>query len=136
LESWPLSTRNVAQDGSYSAILFNGSYKMVFPKGRGPFKTLEKDATAKDTLFVKLSGNQTLDVEVMPYYMIRTPQFSGGKAKFQCRTQTRKNHGWTPNAKDIERGRIICEQNRIRFPCDQHCCDRPAGSRYQGFEYH
>lgn len=71
----------VDQDGSYSALLFNGKYKMVVPKGRGPFKTLEKDAAAKDTLFVTLEGNQQLDFEVMPYYMIRTPQFAGAENK-------------------------------------------------------
>ncbi|SKB58391.1 DUF3823 domain-containing protein [Dyadobacter psychrophilus] len=71
----------VDQDGSYSALLFNGKYKMVVPKGRGPFKTLEKDAAAKDTLFVTLEGNQQVDLEVMPYYMIRTPQFAGAENK-------------------------------------------------------
>ncbi|MCE7069578.1 MULTISPECIES: DUF3823 domain-containing protein [unclassified Dyadobacter] len=71
----------VDQNGSFSALLFNGKYKLVVPKGRGPFKTLEKDAAAKDTLFVTLEGNQQLDLEVMPYYMIRTPQFAGAENK-------------------------------------------------------
>jgi hypothetical protein len=93
---------NVYQDGSYSAILFNGNYKMVVPKGRGPFKTLEKDATAKDTLFVKLEGNQTIDVEVMPYYMIRTPQFNGGESKVSVALKLEKIIT-DLNAKDIER---------------------------------
>lgn len=71
----------VAQDGSYSVVLFDGNYKLAFPRGRGPFKTVQKDAATKDTLYVTVSGSQKLDVEVIPYYMIRTPQFSGGESK-------------------------------------------------------
>src|SRR5215217_3948136 len=48
----------VDQAGSYSALLFDGNYKMVFPQGRGPFRTIQKDAAAKDTVFVNISGNQ------------------------------------------------------------------------------
>ncbi|TLV00860.1 DUF3823 domain-containing protein [Dyadobacter luticola] len=92
----------VDQDGSYSAVLSNGNYKMVFPKGRGPFKTLEKDAAAKDTLFVKLEGSQQLDVEVMPYYMIRTPQFSGAENKVSVTLKLEKIIT-DASAKDIER---------------------------------
>lgn len=75
-----INTR-VAQDGSYSELLFNRSYKIVFPAGRGPFRTIIKDATARDTLYVNMSGNQTLDIEVQPYYMIRNAQFQGGEKR-------------------------------------------------------
>jgi hypothetical protein len=92
----------VSQDGSYSAMLFNGNYKVVFPKGRGPFKTLDKDASAKDTLFVKLEGNQAVDVEVQPYYMIRTPQFSGGENRISATFKLEKII-IDASAKDIER---------------------------------
>ncbi|WP_353721803.1 DUF3823 domain-containing protein [Dyadobacter sp. 676] len=92
----------IAQDGSYSAVLFDGNYKLVFPKNRGPFKTIAKDATAKDTLFVSVSGNQKLDVEVMPYYMIRTPQFSGGESKVNVSLKLEKILTGT-EGKDIER---------------------------------
>jgi len=71
----------VSQDGAYSALLFNGDYKLVFPKGDGPFKTIVKDAAVMDTLFVKVAGNQKLDLEVLPYYMIRNTKFSGGESK-------------------------------------------------------
>lgn len=92
----------IAQDGSYSALLFDGSYKLVFPRNRGPFKTIAKDVASKDTLFVNLSGNQTLDVEVMPYYMIRTPQFSGGESKVNVSLKLEKILAGT-EGKDIER---------------------------------
>jgi hypothetical protein len=102
----------VNQEGSYSAILFNGNYKMVFPKGRGPFKTLEKDATVKDTLFVKLEGNQTVDVEVLPYYMIRTPQFNGGESKVSVALKLEKIIK-DVNAKDVER--VTLYVNKTEF---------------------
>lgn len=66
----------VDQDGSYSALLFDATYKMIFQGGQGPFMTLRNDQTNSDTIMVTLKGSQTLDIEVMPYYMIRDPQFS------------------------------------------------------------
>lgn len=88
--------------GSYSAILFNGNYKVVFPKGRGPFRTIEKDATSKDTLYLSLGGDQKLDVEVLPYYMIRTVNFSGGENKVGVSAKLEKIIT-DANAKDVER---------------------------------
>ena len=88
--------------GSYSAILFNGDYKVVFPKGRGPFKTIEADAVKKDTLFVNVSGNQKLDVEVLPYYMIRNPQFNGGESQVSVSLKLEKIIT-NADAKDVEK---------------------------------
>jgi hypothetical protein len=102
----------ISQDGSYSAMLFDGNYKLVFPKGRGPFKTIVKDPAAKDTLFVNLSGNQKLDVEVTPYYMIRTPQFSGGESKVSVSLKLEKILTGA-EGKDIER--VSLYVNRTDF---------------------
>jgi hypothetical protein len=88
--------------GSYSAILFNGDYKVVFPKGRGPFRTIEKDAASKDTLYLSLGGDQKLDVEVMPYYMIRTANFSGGENRVNVSAGLEKIIT-DANARDVER---------------------------------
>lgn len=71
----------IDQDGSYSAVLFDGNYKLVIPGNEGPWKTIVGDATKKDTVFVNLNSNQQLDIEVMPYYMIRNEQFNGGENK-------------------------------------------------------
>jgi len=92
----------VSQSGSYSAVLFDGNYKLVFPKGRGPFMTIQKDAGAKDTLFVKLTGNQKLDLEVLPYYMIRNAQFNGGESRVSATLKLEKIIT-DVNAKTIER---------------------------------
>lgn len=66
----------VAQDGSYSAMLFNGTYKLVIPAAQGPFRSKLNQETNSDTILVNLKGSQTLDIEVEPYYMIRNPQFT------------------------------------------------------------
>ena len=61
----------VSQDGSYSAKLFEGSYKLVIPSGEGPFMS------NSDTIELNVSGTTQKDIEVTPYYMITgTPNFT------------------------------------------------------------
>src|SRR5699024_6808221 len=62
----------VDQDGSYSAVLFNGDYKLVIPRGQGPFISM----IGSDSLLVELQGDMTVDIEVKPFYTIENPQFS------------------------------------------------------------
>ncbi|PIQ19775.1 MAG: hypothetical protein COW65_18820 [Cytophagales bacterium CG18_big_fil_WC_8_21_14_2_50_42_9] len=76
---WQLkSAINVAvdQDGSYGALLFNAPYKLVIQTAQGPFRSIKNEVTQSDTIIVDLNGNQTFDIEVMPYYMIRNVQIS------------------------------------------------------------
>ncbi len=65
----------VNQEGGYSAVLFDGNYKLVIPKNEGPFMSKSVGST-KDTIIIKLQGSQDFDVEVMPYYMVTSAQFS------------------------------------------------------------
>lgn len=66
----------VDQNGSYSAVLFEGDYRLVVPPGQGPFISSSIGEDGSDTLRVELRGDQQLDIEIQPYYMIRNPQFS------------------------------------------------------------
>lgn len=66
----------VDQDGSYSAVLFEGDYRLVVPPGQGPFISNSIGEDGSDTLRVEMRGDQQLDIEILPYYMIRNPQFS------------------------------------------------------------
>ena len=59
----------VAQDGSFSASLFDGDYKLVRLRGNGPWV----DNT--DTINVQVRGAATIDVPVQPYYVIRNEKF-------------------------------------------------------------
>ncbi len=102
----------VAQDGSYSAMLFDGNYKAVFAQNRGPFRTIAKDAIAKDTLFINLNGSQTLNVEVLPYYMIRNPKFNGGEGKVSVSLALEKVIT-DVNAKDIERISLFVNKTEL-----------------------
>lgn len=70
-----------AQDGSYSAVLFDGQYKLIIPNGQGPFKWKQTAAGAPDTVLINLKGSQTVDLDVTPYYMIRTPQLTAAAGK-------------------------------------------------------
>lgn len=65
-------------DGSYSLLLFNGSYKFTITAGRGPFRWMEKSDGSRDTLAITMKGKQVLNIQVTPYYMIRVPVFTGG----------------------------------------------------------
>ena len=71
----------VDQDGLYSSLLFKGDYKMIIANNQGPFKKITNDQTGNDTISVNLTGSHTIDIEVMPYYMIRNTNISGGNSK-------------------------------------------------------
>jgi len=76
---WQLSNRinvAVAQDGSYSAALFNATYKLIFRDNQGPFQMNMDSETNSDTIVVNLSGDLIMDIEVLPYYMIRNPNIT------------------------------------------------------------
>jgi hypothetical protein len=66
----------VDQNGSYSAVLFDGEYRLVIPPGQGPFIGTGIGEGGSDTLQVQLQGDQKLDIQITPYFMIRNPEFS------------------------------------------------------------
>jgi len=101
-----------AQDGSYSAMLFNGDYKLIIPNGQGPFIWNKTASGAPDSLSISLNGNQTLDLQVMPYYMIRNAQFSAGSGKVTATFKAEKVIT-DANAKDIERVELYI--NKTQF---------------------
>ncbi|WP_346317952.1 DUF3823 domain-containing protein [Chitinophaga sp. YIM B06452] len=77
----PVSNTNFDQDGSYSVLLFDGEYKMIIPGGQGPFLWKDTPGAGSDTIVVNMRGNQTLNIDVTPYYMIRNPQFTVSNGK-------------------------------------------------------
>ncbi|MGN7202784.1 DUF3823 domain-containing protein [Pedobacter sp. SAFR-022] len=76
-----------AQDGSYSSLLFDGQYKLIIPNGQGPFRWQENSSAGRDTLNVTVSGNQTLDLEATPYFLLRNASYSatGTTINASCR---------------------------------------------------
>jgi hypothetical protein len=54
----------VTQDGSFSAMLFDGEYKMVSRNNNGPW------VNSRDTAYITVKGNTVRNFEVTPYYTI------------------------------------------------------------------
>jgi hypothetical protein len=102
-----------AQDGSYSSLLFDGDYKLIIPNGQGPFKWKQLASGAPDTTTVTLRGSQALDLEVTPYYMIRTPQVTGGSGKINAVFKAEKIITDAVNGKNIER--VTLYINKTQF---------------------
>jgi hypothetical protein len=64
------------QNGSYSQVLYDGNYKLIIPNGQGPFLWKQDANGNPDSLAISLKGNQTVNLEVTPYYMIRNTQIT------------------------------------------------------------
>ena len=102
----------VEPDGSFAALLYNGDYKMVIPRGLGPFVNSTNSETASDTILLTLRGSQSMDIEVTPYYLINAASFSsnGTTASSTFSVQKIINDA---NAKDIER--VTLYLNKTQF---------------------
>lgn len=90
-----------APDGSYSMLLFNGEYKFIIPNEQGPFQWRQTPQGTPDSMVIIMSGNQELNIEVMPYYMIRNPQVTVSGANVTGTFNIEKIITGAP-AKDIE----------------------------------
>ena len=102
----------VGQDGTFSSLLFNAGYKLVIPSAQGPFMSKPDAATHNDTIMLDLHGSQALDIEVLPYYMVRTPAFSaaGRKVTATCKLEQIIKDA---NAKGVER--VYLYVNKTQF---------------------
>jgi hypothetical protein len=60
---------NIAQDGTFSALLFDGDYKLVRTKGAGPW------VDVSDSIDVKVQGATTVNIPVDPYFMVKNVSF-------------------------------------------------------------
>ena len=78
-------TVNISQDGSYSAILFNGRYKLV-RRADAPWQQ-----QASDTLIVNVNGNTRYDVPVSPYFTISNDTFGKSGNNITARFVVNKN---------------------------------------------
>lgn len=102
----------IAQDGTYSALLFDGDYKFIVPNGQGPFLWKQTSVGAPDTVNISLKGSQTLDMEVIPFYMVRNAQFTAGSGKVSATCKVEKIVT-DANAKDIEN--VVLYINKTQF---------------------
>lgn len=93
----------VAQDGTFSASLFDGNYKLTRLRGNGPW------ADNTDTINIQVKGGTTVDVPVDPYFVIRNDnvQRSGNAINATFNIQ-RVN-----TTKDLEYVRLFVGQTMI-----------------------
>jgi hypothetical protein len=59
----------INQDGTFSASVFDGNYKLTMLRGSGPW------ADKTDSIDVSVSGAATVDMIVEPYFVIKNPTF-------------------------------------------------------------
>jgi hypothetical protein len=65
---------HIGQDGTFSATLFDGDYKLNLLANNGPW------LNSSDTTLIQLRGTAAVDVPVTPYYTIVNPSFTRGAA--------------------------------------------------------
>ena len=94
-----------SQNGSYSQVLFNGNYKLIIPNGQGPFMWKQDANGNPDSLSITMNGDQKVDLEVTPFYMVRNPQFafSASDSMITASFKAEKIITDPTMAKDIER---------------------------------
>lgn len=60
----------VGQEGTFSAKLFNGQYKMVTRNNNGPW------VNTRDTTLITVKGSTTIEFKVTPYFTISNAEIS------------------------------------------------------------
>lgn len=102
----------ITQEGTYSHVLFDGNYKLIVRPGQGPFYWKETGGKA-DSLSITVRGDQQLDIEVEPYYMIRTPQINKAGGNIAATFKIEKIITDAARAKDIEMAALFI--NKTQF---------------------
>ena len=78
-EGWPI---RIKEDGTFSALLFKGEYKLMVRSGDYPFEWTgwpKNDKGEIDTMIVQLNGDLRIpDIEVTPYFEINNIDITGG----------------------------------------------------------
>jgi len=96
----------VTQDGSFSAMLFDGEYKMVTRDRNGPW------VNSRDTTYFTVKGNTVQNMEVTPYYTITNADMKMASDKVTATFTINK----VVNDRDIDR--IILLLNKTQFVDD------------------
>lgn len=115
------------QDGTYSTLLFNGNYKFTIPPGQGPFRWKENANNQRDTVAITLSGSQVMNVEVTPYYMVRSPQITAASSKVTATFNIEKVVT-DANAKGIDRVTLYINKTQFVSGADNIAATDLAGA--------
>ena len=74
----------VNQDGTYSAVLFDGEYKLV-RMGNAPW-----ERPTNDTILIEVHGNTVQDIPVTPYFVIKNASFTKNGSKVTAKFTVKK----------------------------------------------
>jgi uncharacterized protein DUF3823 len=69
---------HIAQDGSFSARIFDGDYRLNLLPGNGPW------VDNRDTIPIQVRGRAEVDVPVVPYYTIENPAIGDSSGSVQA----------------------------------------------------
>lgn len=103
---------NVAQDGSFSALLFDATYKLIIPQNQGPFVNIANPETNSDTIIVNLSGRTEKNIEVMPFYLVSNPQYNLSGRKLSVTFGARQVISG-PSARNIEFVKVFVNKTTL-----------------------
>jgi hypothetical protein len=115
------------QDGTYSSLLFKGNYKFTIPPNQGPFLWKELSSGKRDSVAISLTGSQTLDVEVTPFYMIRDAKLTAASGKVTANFNIEKVIT-DVNAKGIDRVSLYINKTQFVSGGDNIAATDLAGS--------
>ena len=103
---------NVAQEGTFSAMLFDGDYKLTRLKGNGPW------ADNTDTINVQVRGATTVDVPVDAYFVVKGETFQKNGSNITT-TFSLQRGNTSKNLEDVRlylaRTTIIDQNNQDAF---------------------
>jgi hypothetical protein len=122
----PIS-QTFGQDGTYSSLLFKGNYKFTIPPNQGPFLWKELSSGKRDSIAVALNGDQTLDIEVTPFYMIRDAKLTVANGKVTANFNIEKVIT-DANAKNIDRVSLYINKTQFVSGGDNIALTDLAGS--------
>lgn len=74
----------INQDGSFSACLFDGEYKLV-RMGNAPW-----ERPNNDTIIINVKGNTVKDIPVIPYYVIKDYSFTKNADKITAKFKVQR----------------------------------------------
>lgn len=102
----------ISPEGTFSVLLYDGDYKLVVRPGQGPF-VWPQTAGKSDSVAITVKGATTRDIDVEPYYMVRSPQFAFAAGKVTGTFKVEKIITDATRAKNIERAVLFI--NKTNF---------------------
>ncbi|WP_121355380.1 DUF3823 domain-containing protein [Flavisolibacter nicotianae] len=117
----------LTQEGTYSHVLFDGDYKLVVRAGQGPFYWPQTGGKS-DTLLLSVKGDTQRDIEVEPYYMIRSPQISKTGGNVTATFKIEKIITDAARAKDVQTATLFINKTQFVSGNDNIARTNIAGS--------